>query len=249
MRRVEWRDVRAYTELAPWWPLFSPPSHYVEEAADLLPTLLAAPDAPPKAVLELGAGGGSLAHHFRPHFALTLTDISPAMLANSERVNPDCEHIVGDMRTLDLKRTFDLVFIHDAIMYATDEAAVRATLATAARHCRPGGGVVVVPDDVCETFEPETSHGGEDAPDGRGFRYLSWSWDPDPGDTTFEVAYAFLLRERDGSTRVESDRHVEGLFPRTAWLAWLGEAGFDAASRLDPWQRDVFSGRKTAATS
>ena len=236
--------MRAYTDLAAWWPLFSPPPHYLEEAQDLLPRLLAAPDAPPATLLELGAGGGSLAFHLKGHLTLTLSDVSPAMLANSRQVNPECEHVVGDMRTIDLNRTFDLVFIHDAIMYATDEASVRATLSTAARHCRPGGGIVIVPDHVRETFEPETSHGGEDAPDGRGLRYLQWSWDPDPGDTTFEVAYAFLLREGDGSVRVESDRHVEGLFPRSAWLTWLREAGFDAVSRLDPWQRDVFSGRK-----
>ena len=239
--------MRAYTDLAAWWPLFSPPSHYVEEAQDLLPTLLAAPDAPPATLLELGAGGGSLAYHLKGHLTLTLSDLSPQMLANSREVNPECEHVVGDMRTLDLGRIFDLVFIHDAIMYATDEASVRATLGTAARHCRPGGGLVVVPDHVRETFEPETSHGGQDAPDGRGLRYLQWSWDPDPSDTTFEVAYAFLLRAADGSMRVESDHHIEGLFPRAAWLTWLGDAGFYATSRLDQWQRDVFSGRKMPA--
>ena len=239
--------MRTYTDLAAWWPLFSPPSHYVEEAWDLLPALLAAPDRPPATLLELGAGGGSLACHLKGHLSLTLSDISPQMLANSREVNPECEHVVGDMRTLDLARSFDIVFIHDAIMYATDEASVRATLATAARHCRPGGGIVVVPDHVRETFEPETSHGGEDAADGRGLRYLAWSWDPDQSDSTFEVAYAFLLRESEGSVRVDSDRHVEGLFPRAAWLAWLREAGFEASSRLDPWQRDVFSGRKVRA--
>jgi SAM-dependent methyltransferase len=239
--------MRAYTDLAAWWRLFSPPSHYVDEARDLLPTLLAAPDAPPATLLELGAGGGSMAYHLKAHFTLTLSDLSVQMLANSREVNRECEHVVGDMRTLDLGRTFDLVFIHDAIMYATDEASVRAALATASRHCRMGGGIVVVPDHVRETFEPETSHGGEDGPDGRGLRYLQWSWDPDPRDTTFEVAYAFLLRGADGSVRVESDRHIEGLFPRAAWLTWLRDAGFDARSRPDRWQRDVFSGRKVAA--
>jgi SAM-dependent methyltransferase len=236
--------MRAYTDLAEWWPLFSPPSHYVEEAQDLLPTLLAAPDAPPATLLELGAGGGSLAHHLKGRLKLTLSDVSAPMLENSRKVNPECEHVVGDMRTLDLERAFDVVFIHDAIMYAIDERSVRATLETAARHCRPGGGIVVVPDHVRETFEPETTHGGEDAPDGRGLRYLQWSWDPDPSDTTFEVAYAFLLRDADGSVRAELDRHVEGLFTRGSWLMWLRDAGFDADVRSDRWQRDVFFGRK-----
>jgi SAM-dependent methyltransferase len=236
--------MKMYSDLAAWWPLISPPSEYVDEAADLLPTLMEAADTPPETVLELGCGGGSLASHLKAHVRLTLSDISPAMLDQSRRVNPECEHVPGDMRTLDLGRTFDVVLVHDAIMYAIDEAQLKATLATAARHCRTGGGVVIVPDFVRETFEPESSAQGEDAPDGRALRYLEWSWDPDPHDTTYEVAYAFLMRHSDGSTSVEMDRHREGLFPRDAWLKWMDEAGFTAASRIDPWDRDVFTGRK-----
>jgi SAM-dependent methyltransferase len=236
--------MKMYSELAAWWPLISPPSDYVEEAADLLPMLMEAANAAPRTVLELGCGGGSLASHLKAHFRMTLSDISPAMLEQSRRVNPECEHVPGDMRTLDLGRTFDLVLMHDAIMYAIDEAQLKATLATAARHCRTGGGVVVVPDFVRETFEADSSAQGGDAPDGRALRYLEWSWDPDPHDTTYEVAYAFLMRHPDGSTSVEMDRHQEGLFPRNAWLTWLNEAGFTAASRIDPWDRDVFYGRK-----
>src|SRR5687767_11431233 len=113
---------RLYSDLARWWPLFSPPSHYVEEAADLLPELLAAADSPPRTLLELGSGAGSLASHFKTHLQLTLTDRSPEMLAVSRAVNPECEHVLGDMRSIDLRREFDLVFVHDAIMYAVDEA-------------------------------------------------------------------------------------------------------------------------------
>jgi hypothetical protein len=233
-----------YTDLAVWWPLLSPPSHYVEEAADLLP-LLDNGDASAQTLLELGAGGGSLASHLKSRFTLTLTDRSSQMLAISAQVNPDCEHIVGDMTTLDLGREFDRVLVHDAIMYATTPDAVRATLATAARHCRAHGVVVVVPDHVRETFEPDTELGGEDSDtDGRGLRYLMWSWDPDPTDTTFDVAYAFLLRDADGHTSVEQDRHREGLFSRNDWLTWLDEAGFDTRIHHDQWDRDVFIGVK-----
>lgn len=235
--------MKMYAELASWWPLISPPSHYVDEAADLLPALMGTPDAPPTSLLELGCGGGSLASHLKHHLQVTLSDISPQMLDVSRQVNPECEHVLGDMRTLELGRQFDLVFIHDAIMYAVDEAAVRATLTTARRHCRPGGGLVIVPDCVRETFQPEAGVHGEDAPDGRGLRFLEWTWDPDPRDTTFDVAYAFLMRHADGSTHVDSDRHREGLFPRAAWLTWMREGGFAASTRMDPWNRDVFTGR------
>jgi SAM-dependent methyltransferase len=232
-----------YSDLAHWWPLFSPPSHYAEEAADLLPTLHNAAGAP-QTMLELGSGGGSLAYHFKHAFRLTLSDRSPQMLAVSRAVNPEVEHVLGDMRSLDLGRTFDLVFIHDAIMYALDAGSVRATLQTAARHCRAGGAVVVVPDEVRETYTPDTSHGGEDGEGGRGLRYLEWSWDPDPSDTTTETAWVFMLRDETGAIHVDHERHHFGLFARDAWFTWLAEAGFDATSRLDPWNRDVFVGRR-----
>jgi hypothetical protein len=36
-----------------------------------------------------------------------------------------------------------------------------------------------------------------------------------------------------------------GLFPRAAWLAWIEEAGFAPSVRMEPWGRDVFTGKKT----
>ena len=235
--------MRLYDELARWWPLFSPPSEYVEEAADILPTLLSAPNRRPETLLELGCGGGSVAFHLKAHLRLTLTDRSPAMLEVSRAINPECEHVVGDMRTLNLGRVFDVVMIHDAIAYMTDEQALRAAFRTARRHCRPGGAVVILPDNVTETFEAHTSHGGHDAADGRGMRYLEWTFDPDPADTVCETVFALLFREADGRVTHEIDRHVFGLFPRAAWLGWLQDEEFDVTSRTDPWNRDVFVAR------
>ena len=231
-----------YDDLAEWWPLFSPPEHYFEEAADLLERLGPLPPGP-RTLLELGSGGGSLASHLKPYFSLILTDRSPGMLAVNRATNPESEHFVGDMRSLRLARQFDVVLVHDAIMYATDAASVQATLKTAALHCRTGGVVVVLPDYVRETFTPGTDQGGHDGQDGRGLRYLEWRWDPDPTDDTYIVDYAFLLREGSGEVRAVHERHIEGLFARARWLEWFAAAGLSVRSDIDQWGRDVFLAR------
>jgi SAM-dependent methyltransferase len=217
---------RLYTTLARWWPLISPPEGYAEEAALYRDLLVAACDGPARTLLELGCGGGHNASHLAPHFALTLTDLSPEMLALSRALNPGVEHHLGDMRTLRLGRAFDCVLIHDAIDYMTTDADLRAALETAWVHLRPGGAALFAPDHVRETFLARTSHGGIDR-DGRGARYLEWSYDPDPTDDTITTDYVFALRERDGQLEIVHDRHLTGLFPRDTWLRLLADVGFE----------------------
>jgi len=132
---------RMYTDLARWWPLFSGPADYAEEAPEVLELLLAASPLPVREVLELGSGGGSLSSHFKPHFRMTLSDLSSDMLAVSRELNPEWEHVQGDMRTLDLGKQFQRVLIYDAIMYMTDPASARAAIANAARHVCAGGAL------------------------------------------------------------------------------------------------------------
>jgi hypothetical protein len=175
---------------------------------------------------------------------MTLVDLSPQMLQVSRALNPECEHVQGDIRTVRLGREFDAVFVHDAIMYMTSEADLRAAMETAFVHCRPGGAVLFQPDAVRETFETETSHGGHDGPDGRGARYLEWSWDPDPTDDVYTALYVLVVRNADGSTRVEQDPHVVGHFSRDTWLRLLRDVGFDPRIVADAWRTDNFLARK-----
>lgn len=217
---------KLYSSLAEWWPLLSPPSDYREEAeiyrqhlrpdsnGGRLPTLL-----------ELGCGGGNNASFLKHHFGMTLTDLSPEMLAQSRALNPECEHVRGDMRTLRLGRTFDRVFIHDAVCYMSVMADLRQAIETAFVHCRPGGLALFAPDWVRETFCPGTEHGGSDGVAG-SLRYLEWTWDPDPGDSQYLVDYVYVFRDLDSSVRMEHDRHIEGVFYREEWLQVLRESGF-----------------------
>jgi len=121
------RDVpprRLYSDLASWWPLISAPEEYVEEAASAA-SLLRTANPPTRTVLELGSGGGNNAFHLKREFEMTLVDLSDEMLAVSRQLNPECNHLQGDMRKVRLGRSFDAVFVHDAIDYMITEVDLR----------------------------------------------------------------------------------------------------------------------------
>jgi SAM-dependent methyltransferase len=236
--------LKMYDELAEWWLLLSPVSDYEDEGEFFTPIIQGANLPESATFLELGSGGGSVAYYLKPLFSqVTLVDLSPKMLTVSQKLNPDCEHLEGDMCTVRLGRVFDVVFVHDAISYMTTEHDLRQAMETAFVHCKPGGLAIFVPDEVRETFEESTDHGGTDGED-RGIRYLTWSFDPDPNDTTVVEVYVYMLREGRQVVVVESEQHVCGLFPRADWLRLLREVGFEPEIVQDPYERDVFVARK-----
>jgi SAM-dependent methyltransferase len=238
--------MKLYGELAEWWPIFSGPEEYREEAAYFARTLIASSNPPPRRVLELGSGGGNNAYHLKAHFEMTLVDRSPGMLAVSREINPECEHLKGDIRKVRLGRTFDAVFVHDAICHMTTAADLRAVMKTALEHLRPGGVALFVPDEVRETFAAETDHGGNDAERG-SVRFLQWITDPNPRDTTYMVDFAILIKNGRGQTRLVHDRHKLGLFPRAKWRSLMREVGFRLSTineEFAEFGRDVFLGRR-----
>jgi SAM-dependent methyltransferase len=214
---------KLYSELAEWWPLMSSPADYAEEASRYAELLTAA--CRPERVLELGSGGGNNASHLKKLFELTLVDLSSRMLEVSRALNPECSHEVGDMRSVRLGRLFDAVFIHDAVGYLTTAADLYRTIETAFAHCRPGGASLLAPDWFRETFRPRVSTGGHDGGN-RSLRYLEWTYDPDPTDSTVETDFAFLLRSGSGPAELVHDHHTTGLFEREMWLDLCRRAGF-----------------------
>jgi SAM-dependent methyltransferase len=232
-----------YADLAPWFHLVTAPDSYVEEAEFARQTLVGASARPIRSVLELGSGGGNNAFHLKVHFEMTLTDLSQPMLERSFAINPQCEHIQGDMRSLRLERQFDAVFVHDAVCHLTTPDDLSACLYTAFLHCKPGGVALFMPDTVRERFRSAVHHGGHDA-GGRSLRYIEWTFDPDPSDNNYDTDFVYMLREGNGPVRVEHDRFVMGLFSRLEWLEWLRGGGFTARMVKDPYDREVFVGVK-----
>ena len=220
---------RLYRDLADWWPLLSSPADYAEEAEVYRRVLSGTARIPVRTVLELGCGGGNNASHLTRHFRMTLTDRSPAMLAVARRLVAEADHVEGDMRSLRLEVRFDAVFVHDAVAYLTTEADLEAAVTTAAAHLRPGGVALFVPDFTAETFRPGTSTGGHDGPGDRGLRYLDWTRDPDPADTSYVADMVYLLRRGDEVEMVH-DRHTLGVFPEATWLRLLERAGLETGT-------------------
>jgi hypothetical protein len=226
-----------YSELTPWYRLLDPPADPFDEATAYEHALMRGLIGDGETLLELGAGAGHNALHLKRRFRCTLTDVSEQMLGLSHQINPECEHILGDMRSLRLHRMFDTVFVHDAVCYLTSEEELLAAATTAFLHTRPGGAALFAPDHLRDTFTESTELIETD--DGtRALRCLAWTWDPNPADSLYTVDYAFLLRD-GAAMKAVHDRHDEGLFPELTWRRILASAGYEVETISRPVDDDV----------
>lgn len=245
---------RLYRDLAEWFPLLTPVGDYEGDAIFYRRLFGAHGRRRLRTLLDLGSGGGHNASYLKADFSCTLVDRAPAMLAVSRRLNPECEHAEGDMRSVRLGRLFDAVLVHDAIVYMAARADLELAIRTASVHTAPGGVALFLPDFVSETFQPGTETGGSDA-GGRGLRYLEWRWAPEADGERYITDMAYLLRGADGEVEVVHDRHVMGLFSRAVWLSIIGAAGFTPLAALRPGSAEhdpghvVFLGLKPDAAA
>ena len=109
----------------------------------------------------------------------------------------------------------------------TTEADLRAAIAAAAAHIRPGGAAIFMPDAVTETFAPGAEHGGRDGVGGRGLRFLGWTHELNADGVTYDVDYVLLIHEPGRPIRLEQDRHTMGLFPRATWRSLIEGSGLE----------------------
>jgi SAM-dependent methyltransferase len=214
-----------YAELAGWWPVISPPAEYADDGA-VINAIFSSAAGPVRTVLDLGSGGGHVALHVKQGRSMTLVDKSADMLEVSLRLNPDCEHVQGDMQTIRLGREFDAVLVHDAIDYVTSQDDLGRVIRTAFAHCRPGGLAVFAPDHTAETFRAGKGGGGGHDATGRQASFRERTSDPVPGDDWILAEYEFTLRDADGAVQVVPEAHRLGSFRRDTWLTQLRAAGF-----------------------
>ncbi|MBA3046524.1 MAG: class I SAM-dependent methyltransferase [Candidatus Thermoplasmatota archaeon] len=218
-------DRRMYGDLSWTWPIISPPENYGEEANQFSSAIEACSKIPVKSLLNIGCGGGHIDFHLKNQYKITGMDISPEMLENAIKLNPEARYLKGDMRSVRLGEKFDSVIIADSITYMLSEDELSAAFRTAFEHLKPGGVFCTYAEELREKFTRTTfTHDARTAGD-MDIILIEHKWDPDLDDSTIEFHFIFLIQE-GGKLRVESDKHTCGLFPLKTWKRLLKKTGF-----------------------
>ncbi|MCU0610609.1 MAG: class I SAM-dependent methyltransferase [Candidatus Eisenbacteria bacterium] len=222
---------RLYDDLAWLWPLWgAAEGDYALWCAQVVRLIRQYATGSLGTILDIGCGGGKNAFNLKRHLQVTGLDLSPAMLELARALNPESEFLQGDMRSLELRRRFDCILLDDAITYMVTREDLAAAFAGAFRHLRSGGVMVVSPDETKETFQQNrtrVSYAETKAkPESIDVVFVENDYDPDPADDQFDGTLVYLIREA-GRLRVETDRHVLGLFPLEVWRTTLRSAGFE----------------------
>jgi SAM-dependent methyltransferase len=223
---------RLYKDLAWLWPLWEGLEIYKKESNQIARLIRKHSKIKARTLLDVGCGGGKNASHLKKHFQVTGIDISKQMLRNARKLNPECKFVVADMRDFDLKQKFDSVFINDAHNYMTTQRDLLRTFKMAYKHLKPGGVMVVHPDQTRETFTQNQTHTWRSKRGDMDITFVENNYDPNPRDNTFESTFLFLIRKK-GKLRIEHDFHVGGLFKLNVWRKLLKQVGFKVFEEKD----------------
>lgn len=194
---------------------------------------------PARTLLDLACGTGAHLAHLKSAFAVEGADLMPEMIAAARERLPAVPLHVGDMRSLDLGRRFDVVTcLFSSIGYCLEEADLRAAWRTIARHLVPGGLAIVEP--WLQTSEHKPGHVGLrviDEPDLKIVRMDTprlegrrWILDmhhligtPEGVEHVVEphVLASWTSAEMEAAIRAAglTPRYVPDSLPRGAWLA------------------------------
>lgn len=218
---------RLYTDLAWLWPMWGDAGQeYADYCRQVSAQIHRYTKRPVHSLLNMGCGGGKNVMNLKREFDVTGVDLSPIMLEQAKKLNPECSFIEGDMRSCQLGRSFDAVLMDDAISYMNCLEDLKAAFRTAHRHLNPGGVMVVTPDVTPESFVQNRTTSTVSRQGGTEVVFVENTYDPDPTDDHYETTILYIIREQ-GQLRIETDRWTLGIFSMDTWRRVLRETGFE----------------------
>lgn len=98
----------------------------------------------PKSILEIGSGTGNLAQRFiENHQNYKGLDLSKSMIAISQKRNPDCTFIHGDMRDFNLEEKIDAIIITSrSTSYLISNNDINDTFSSLYNNLNPDGIII-----------------------------------------------------------------------------------------------------------
>lgn len=97
-----------------------------------------------KDMLDVACGTGNHIAYLKKHYNITGVDISKTMLSIARKKYPKIKFVVGDMRTFDLKKKFDVVAcLFSSVGYMKTADNLGKAIRNFSRHLKPGGVMIV----------------------------------------------------------------------------------------------------------
>lgn len=215
---------RLYRDLSWTWPIISPPEDYIEESERIKRLIRKHSKIPVKTLLNLGCGGGHVDWVLKKYFAITGVDISPNMLKNARKLNPQITYFKADIRTVRLKKEFDAVVLHDSVNYMLTRNDLKAVFKTAYVHLKPGGVLWTYVEEHNKIQQNRTKL-STSKQGNTEITFIENYYDPNPRDTTYEFVFVYLIR-KNKKLRIHTDRHLCGIFKLKTWFSVIREVGF-----------------------
>ena len=227
-----WAEV-AYESIAPVYDDFTAHHDYDLWLAKLLPKV-EAHGLRGDRLLDVACGTGKSFLPMLEHgWKVTGCDVSARMVEIArDKVGPEVELSVRDMRELPVLGAFDLVFcLDDPINYLLSQAELEATLAHLAPNLAPHG-LLLFDTNTLKTYDTFFAEHVEVERDGRR---MIWDGLGDgnarPGSIV-ESEFRVEPLGPDGGPPIEPERHRQHHFPEEDVLAALDAAGLEC---LDVW--------------
>lgn len=198
-------------------------SHDYRADAEALHGLIQDRVAKAGTLLDIACGTGRHLVELAKHYQIEGIDIDSEYLEAARLRLPDVTFHAGDMSDFDLGRTFDAVIcMGSAIGYVKTHARLLQAMSTMARHCLPGGVVVVEPFVSRERW-PQQGRGGIQL---RSDAQVAWASLTGREGGLASIDMAFLAIGSDGIEHTE-ERHLLGLFSEADYEEAFQAAGFE----------------------
>ena len=231
-------DTKLYSELAWTWEVLVSEEEYPVETNFVKNTIRKHKKTSGGEILDVGCGAGHHDLFLKDNYAVVGVDGSEKMLELARKRNPDLAYHLGDVRTFQLNRKFDLVMAMDMIQYNVTYTDLEKALKNLWGHLKPGGLLLFYLENIKDKFEQNKTRFKKHKKGNVEIVLIENDYDPDPEDTEFECHLVFLIR-KDGKFEIEVDKHRMGLFELRRILEILNDLNL----KIHLYELD-FSGRK-----